>query len=205
MRLEFQVDMQDLTEIEAALGMTKDKSKLVLRAAINNAAKQIEKQMVDETNATYKFQGRKAGIKSANTIKKATVGRMEATIKAKGPANELLDFQVSPRTYFPAGRGAPKWVKSRGRKDRKLTRVARFPSASGDKYKGFVVKFKSGHLAMVERVPGKSMRGKPHKEAIESLYSIATPKMEEVSYRDKIEADVPDILEKCIEAQIIRF
>ena len=49
------------------------------------------------------------------------------------------------------------------------------------------------------------MRGKPHKEAIESLYSIATPKMEEVSYRDEIEADVPDILEKCIEAQIIRF
>lgn len=203
--IHFHVEMQDLTEIEAALGMMKDKSKMVLRSAINNAAKQTEKRLVDEANARYKFHGKKAGIKRANTIKKAKVSDMTAIIEAKGPANELLDFDVKPRTYYPAGRGAPRWVKSRGRKDSALTRVAKFPNAAGDKYKGFVVKFKSGHLAMVERVPGQRMKSKPHKEAIESLYSIATPKMEEVVYRDEIADDMYDLLQQNIQTQILRY
>lgn len=205
MRISFHVEMQDLTEIEAALGMMKDKSKMVLRSAINNAAKQTEKRLVDEASDRYKFQGKKTGIRKANTIKKAKVSDMTAIIEAKGPANELLDFEVKPRTYYPAGRGAPRWVKSRGRKDSSLTRVAKFPNASGDKYKGFVVKFKSGHLAMVERVPGQRMKSKPHKEALESLYSIATPKMEEVVYRDEIADDMYDLLQQNIQTQIIRY
>ena len=54
--IHFQVEMQDLTKIEAALGMTRDKSKIVLRSAINNAAKQIEKNMVKATWKGYLFR-----------------------------------------------------------------------------------------------------------------------------------------------------
>lgn len=205
MRIHFQVEMEDLTRIEADLGMMKDKSKLVLRAAINNAAKETEKRLVNEANDRYKYQGKKTGIRKVNTIKKAKVSNMTAIVEAKGPANELLDFEVKPRTYFPAGRGAPKWIESRGRRDSNLTNVARRPNAAGDKYKGFVVKFQSGHLAVVERVPGKYMGKKPHKEAIESLYSIATPKMEEVVYRDEIADDMYDLLQQSIQEQIVRF
>ena len=77
--------------------------------------------------------------------------------------------------------------------------------SNDDKYKGFVVKYHSGHLAFAERVPGKKMRSNPKKEAIESLYSLATPKMEEVVYMDKIHDDVMDLLEKSIETQIYRY
>ena len=56
MMIHFQVEMQDLTKIEAALGMTKDKSKIALRSAINNAAKQIEKTMISDTKGRYIFK-----------------------------------------------------------------------------------------------------------------------------------------------------
>lgn len=203
--IQFHVEMQDLREIEAALGMAKDKSKMVLRSAINNAVKETEERMVEEANERYAFHGRKSRIRKVNTIKKAKVSKMEATIEAKGKANELLDFQVKPRTYFPGGRGAPAWVKGRGRRDASLTKFARYPSAAGDKYKGFVVEFKSGHQAVIERVPGRRMRGKPHKEAIESLYSISTPGMERIVYEYKIDSDLYDTLERHIESQILKY
>ena len=77
--------------------------------------------------------------------------------------------------------------------------------SGGDQYKGFVVKYHSGHLAFAERVPGKKMRSDPKKEAIETLYSLATPKMEEVVYMDEIHEGVMDLLEKSIETQIYRY
>ena len=48
--IHFQVEMQDLTQIESALGMARDKSKMVLRTAINNTAKQTVTLLVDEAN-----------------------------------------------------------------------------------------------------------------------------------------------------------
>lgn len=199
--IHFQVEMQDLTKIEAALGMTRDKSKIVLRSAINNAAKQIEKNMVKETKGRYIF---KKDIKSANSIKKATARNIQAVITARGRPNELYDFQVKPPTYYPGSKGAPEWIMARGKNESEFARIAARPDASGDKYKGFVVKYHSGHLALAERVPGKRMRSNPKKEAIESLYSLATPKMEEVVYTDEIHEDVMDILEKSIETQIYK-
>nr|DAH89366.1 MAG TPA: minor tail protein Z [Caudoviricetes sp.] len=200
--IHFQIEMQDLTKIEAALGMTRDKSKIVLRSAINNAAKQIEKTMVKETKGRYVF---KRDIKSANSVKKATTRNMQAIITVRGTANELYDFQVRPQTYYPGSKGAPSWIKARGKKSGKLQRIAARMGTGGDQYKGFVVKYHSGHLAFAERVPGKKMRSDPKKEAIETLYSLATPKMEEVVYMDEIHEGVMDLLEKSIETQIYRY
>ena len=212
--IHFHVDMQDLTEIEAALGMVKDKSTMVLRSAINDTAKQIEKRMSRDAKSKYKYKsGRVADIRAFNKIKKATAGNMTAMIESVGTANDLLDFVVKPSDYFPGGKGAPTWIKARGKRNGRFTRLARNPSAAGDKYKGFVVKFDSGHLAVVERVPGKYMRqkhvnrkyGGQKKEALEALYSIATPKMEEVVYRDNIADDMYDILQENIQKQMLRY
>ena len=46
--ITYVVRMDGLEEIERALGMVKDKSKYVLRAAINETAKEVEKKMVAE-------------------------------------------------------------------------------------------------------------------------------------------------------------
>ena len=206
MRALFYVDMEDLTEIEAALGKTKDKSKMVLKTAINNAAKQIENSMVDKAKAKYHYKkGNKGDIRKANTVKKANIGKLEATVEAKGDVNELLDFQVKPRDYFPKGEYIPEWVKARALRGSKLTKVALRPNARGDKYKAFVIRYNSGHLALAQRVPGKRMKSKPNREAVKSLLSISIPKMEETVYRAEIEEDMHDILMRNIEEQIQRF
>lgn len=206
MRTHFYVDMDNLTEIEAALGKARDKSKVILKAAINNAAKQTENSMVDKAKAKYRYKkGNKGDIREANTVKKANVGKLEATVEAKGSVNELLDFHVQPSTYFPGGKGAPEWVKARALRASKLAKVALCPTASKDKYKGFVIRYHSGHFALAQRIPGKRMRSKPYKEAVKSLLSISTPKMEEMAYRVEIEEDMHDILQRNIQEQIQRF
>lgn len=202
----FFVDMDGLEEIEAALGMAKDKSKVILKAAINNTAKQTENSMVDKAKAKYRYKkGRKGDIREVNTIKKAKAGHMEASVEASGPVNELLDFHVQPATYFPGGRGAPRWVMARALRNSKLSKVALRPNAVGDKYKGFVIRYRSGHYALAQRVPGKKMKSNPVKEAVKSLLSVSTPKMEEKVYHAEIEDGMYDILQRNIQEQMQRF
>lgn len=202
----FYVDMDDLTKIEAALDMARDKSRMVLKAAINNAAKQTEGSMVDKARDKYRYKkGTKGDIREANSIKKAKAGDLAATIEAKGDVNEFLDFHVRPSTYFPGGKGAPSWVKARVLRNGDFHKIALRPGADGDKYKGFVIKYRSGHLALAQRVPGKRMESKPDKEFVKSLLSVSTPKMEETVYREEIDDDMYDILMKNIEEQMKRY
>ena len=204
--IHFQVEMQDLTEIESALGMTKDKSKMVLRTAINNAAKQTENRMVTEAKTKYRYKNAtKADIRKANDTKKAKVSNMAATITATGPTNELLDFRVKPSTYYPGGKGAPKMVYAKTLKSGSFKPVVLRPGAVGDQYKGFVVQYESGHYALAQRVPGSHMKKKPWKEALKSLLSLSAPKMEEKVYDDSISDDMNDILMKNIQEQILRY
>ena len=199
------VEMEGLHKIESDLGMMRDKSSLVLRAAINNTAKEVTNEMVEGAHKKYIYKKTKADIKKANTVKKATVGRLESNISAVGPLNELLDFRVSPSTYFPGSKGAPRWIKARAKRDEPFQRIALRPTAAGDKYKAFVVKYKSGHYALAQRVPGKRMNSKPWKEAVKSLLSLSVPKMEAISYDENLEGNVDDILAKNIEQQIEKF
>ncbi len=200
--IHIQVEMEDLLKIESKLNMSRDKSKLILRNAINNTAKQTEKRMADGAKARYRY---KKDIRKANSIEKTNTKKLSATIRAKGAVNELLDFYVQPSTYYPGGRGAPKWVKARVLRGAKLSRIALRPEAHRDKYKGFVVKYPTGHMALAQRVPGKYMKSKPKKELLRSLISISTPKMEETVYKEEIAEEMYDLLEKNIEEQMKRF
>lgn len=221
MRTRFYVRMEGITEIEKALGMTKDKSKAILKAAINNVEKRTEKRMIDETKRTYGYRNGKSGgvantvgdLKRANEVKKARAGNMQAILEVKSDVNELLGFYVSPMFYVPGGGEYPEWYKARARRDGKMKNVALRPGASGDKYKGFIIKYtnhsKTGqtseHYALAQRVPGKRMKSNPHKEAVKSLLSISSTKAEEIVYREEIAEDMDDILEKSIQKQIQRF
>ena len=214
MSTHFYVQMDSLKEIEAALGMTRDKSKLILKAAINNAAKQTNKSMVKETKKKYGYK-RGGGsedtvtntvdkMKAANKVNKAKSGNLSASVEVKGPVNELLGFHVTPSLYVPGG-GYPEWYKAKVLRNGKLHKVALRPNAGGDKYKGFIIQYKSGHYALAQRVPGKRMKNNPRKEAVKSLLSISTPKAEETVYKEEIDADMYDILQKNIQEQIQRF
>lgn len=200
------IEMEGLHEIEAALGMLRDKSKLVLRAAINDTAKTVNKTMIDKAHKKYIYKRTKSDIAKANKVKKAKTGVLEAKISAVGPQNELLDFRVSPSTYFPGGKGAPKWVKARAKRNEKFQRIALRMNATGDKYKGFVVRYKSGHFALAQRVPGKRMKSNPKKEALKSLLSLSHPKMEAMAYDETLAGGVvEDMLAENVRREIERF
>lgn len=204
--ISFYVEMEDLTRIEAALGMAKDKSVMVLRTAINNTAKQTEDRMVTEAKTRYRYKrATKGDIRQSNVIRKARAGSMEAEIKAAGTNNELLDFRVRPSTYFPGGRGAPRMVYAKALNGGSFKPVVLRPGAAGDKYKGFAIRYRNGHEALAQRVPGKRMKSKPWKEAVKSLLSLSTPKMEEVVYNEKISGDMYDTLQRNIQEQILRY
>ena len=179
---------------------------MVLRSAINNAAKQTEDRMVTEAKTRYRYKrATKGDIREANEIKKARTSNMEAVIKATGATNELLDFRVKPSTYFPGGVGAPRMVYAKTLKDSSFKPVVLKLGATGDKYKGFVIQYQNGHRALAQRVPGKKMKSKPWKEAVKSLLSLSTPKMEEKVYDEKISSDMYDVLQKNIQEQILRY
>jgi len=198
------VDMDSLREIESVLGMTKDKSRIILKTALNNAVRQVEGGMEEGTRKKYRFSKGKAQIRRANSVKKANVGMLSAELKARGPVNELLEYHVNPMLYLPGG-GYPEWYKARVLRGGKLHKIALRPWAGGDQYKGFMIRYRSGHYALAQRIPGKRMRSKPGKEAVKSLLSISTPKAEEVVYREEIADEMYGILMKNIQEQMERF
>lgn len=209
MRTGVYVEMGDLREIERALGMAKDKARVILRAAINNAAKQVEGGMVEGARKRYRFREGKSQIRRANSVRKASVGRLSAEVGAKGRANELMDFHVSPMVYVPGGWNPIEWYRARVLRQGRLKRIALRPGAGGDKYKGFIIRYPNSngkaHYALAQRVPGKRMRSNPRKEAVKSLSAISTPQAEEAVYRYGMGHDVEGILMKSIQEQMHRF
>ena len=202
--IHFFVEMEDLTQIESALGMAKDKSKMVLRTAINNTAKQTVNLLVDEANREYYIP--KGKVRKTMSTKKATTGKLEAIVASEGPVNDLYDFRVRPKAYNPSNR--PKQGHTGNvRRGNKPSWLYLDPGANSDKYKAFVVKFKSGHVAVAQRVPGTQMRSKPWKEAIKTLYSPSTPNMlgYEQGVYGVVEPQIYDLLQKSIQEQILRY
>ncbi len=202
MKTHFYVEMDSLKEIESAIGMARDKSRQVLKAAINNAAKQTEAGMVEGTKEKYHFKG-KGAIRKANKVIKAKTSSLAATVEAKGGTSNLLDLHVLPRKYYPGGRGAPRYVRANVLRGKAPQKMALYSHSAKDQYKAFVVRFKSGHLALAERDPKK--KSNPRKEAIRALYSLSVPKAEEAVYTEGLEENIYDLLQENIQEQIRRF
>lgn len=203
--IHYLINMDGLEEIEAALGKAKDKSKYVLRAAINNSAKEVEKRMAKGAGQKYaRQQGGMKPYRAVNSIKKARVGNLAAVITAKDGPSELYDYKMNDRTYYPGSKGAPSWIKAKQLKRSRLKKLSA-QSTGTDKHKAFVVKYHSGHLAISERVPGTHMKGRPEKEAIRSLYATSKPKAEEKVFKTSIDPEMHGILMRNIQTQIERF
>ena len=203
--IHYLINMDGLEEIEAALGKAKDKSKYVLRAAINESAKEVEKRMAKGAGQRYARQkGGMRPYREVTTIKKAKIGTLAAIIEVKDRPSELYDYKMNDRTYYPGSKGAPSWIKAKQLKSSRLKKLLA-QSTGTDKHKAFVVKYHSGHLAIAERVPGTHMKGRPEKEAIRSLYATSKPKAEEKVFKTSIDPEMYDILMRNIQTQIERF
>lgn len=206
-RVYYQVEMEDLTRIEKALGMAKDKTTMVLRTAINDSAKELRLRLVKHAKEDYAYKSKQEINMASKIERKATVGNLSADLVVTGKIGELYKFNVSPRKIaVPKGQpyNPPKRYAGRVKRSSSRKMLALDPGGK-DRYKGFVVKYHSGHITVAERVPGTQMRSNPDKEQLTTLYSPSIPKMEEVMYRQYEEANMEQLLVDNIQAQIIRY
>ena len=69
------------------------------------------------------------------------------------------------------------------------------------------MKYRSGHVTVGQRVPGKQMKSKPDKEFVKTLLSPSTPNMlgYEKGVYGMVEPQMYDMLQKSIQEQIQRF
>lgn len=201
----YHVEMEGLHEIEAALGMMKDKSKMVLRTAINNTAKQTVVLLVDEAAKQYYITS-KTRVRKTLEVKKATASNLTAVVTSTGQTTEIYDFKVKPKAYTPRNR--PKAGHTGNVKQSNPAKALYLkPGETKDKYKAFTVKYKSGHKSVAQRVPGTRMRDNPGKEGIKNLRSTSIPAMlgNEEGVYGVVNPKMYDMLQQNIQAQIVRY
>lgn len=207
--IHIDVNMDDLTQIERELGMMKDKTNMVLRSAINEAAKDLNKRLLKEERKDYAFREKGLLTKAhSGNIQKAKVSKMWATIVIKSKIGELYKFDTNPlRVAVPKGQtyNPPRWYRARVEKSGKRMPLALKKGTSGDQYKAFVVQFSNGHKAVVQRQPGSHMRNNPAKEAIRALYSPSIPNMSKEMYEKYEAIRSEQLLASHIQRQIARY
>lgn len=205
--IHFQVNMQDLKQIEYALGMAKDKSGYVLRAAINDTAKQTITLLTAEANREYQIS-QPSRVAKTLSLDKATLRRLTATVTSRGRVNELFHFMVNPKTYVRGG-GAPGGYRAHSRRGTAYQNITLKQNAAGggDNYKAFVVKYRSGHKTLAQRRPDRRMKKNPEKEFVKTLFAPSVPNMlgNEAGVYGVVEPQIYDLLHKNIREQIRRF
>lgn len=160
------VDLDAFTEeIDKALGDLKTETPKVLRSALSNTARRVRKQVVKEAKARYAYQDDEAW-KSSNSgaIKLKAKTKRDAfytRLTSKGPMSELMDFMVTPSAYAPDSK--PDAYKAKVLSSGALKIL-------GDKPKPFVTRFRSGHVAIVQRTGAKRL-------PVKKLLAPAVPSM----------------------------
>ena len=152
-------------EIERTLGDLKDETPKVLRSALSNTARRVRRQVVKEAANRYDYQDDgvwKATNAGAVKLKAKTRGDAFYTrLVSSGPMSELLDFMVTPSAYDPDHR--PNAHKAKVLSSGALTIL-------GEKPKPFVTRFRSGHIAIVQRKGEKPL-------PVRSLLAPSVPSM----------------------------
>lgn len=82
-----------LAKVEKKLGNLKSEAPVALKNAINQTAKQARKDLAQEAQKTYLVKS--GGFNKAMKIKSASVGSLEAVIKANGEPLPLKSFRLS--------------------------------------------------------------------------------------------------------------
>ena len=184
-----------INSIEKKLDSFGDKSVDVVKRAINLTAKSARKDL--ETEAKNRYVIKTSGFNRSMKIKNATKGNLVATISSQGSALEIKEFRVSPASYT-TGKNRPNVTRG------KVLKRSTMKNLEKNNVKAFVAKFKSGHVAVVERVPSKRMKSNPRKEFLRKLLSPSIPSMlgnEETMYNvinPNVETNLYDNINKVI-------
>ena len=144
--------MIDSERVERALGDLKGKTPAALKVAINRTARQARTMMLDDVKERYDLNaaGRRL-IQDLKQRKRATNRSLEARlgITQNDPGAFRADlgyFRTSPSKPYmgSAWRQAPEYFQARVLKGSPMKNL----SGDGHLSKGFLVKFKSGHVGI---------------------------------------------------------
>lgn len=179
--IQFEFPEETLKMIEDALGDMKSESRKVLKNAVNATARQAKKDLAKKAQETYAVKQTKFS-KEIPDAKKATVADPTATITIKGTATSLSDFKVTPSTVASSRRSAA------AVKAKVLLKSSMKDLTSQSGAKAFIARFASGHVTVVQRVPGEEYRRDKEKRRkkygrridvtrIKKLLSVSVPQM----------------------------
>ena len=139
------IDATDqLAEVERMLGDMKKKAPGTLRNAVNATARKMRTQLHQQAKKVYVTK--EYNYKNEMEIRKASTSILTARIRTSGERTALSKHKVSPER-LAHGKGRPKQYKAKVLRQSTLTVMQ-----DGD-LKSFLVRFKSGHLALVQRNP----------------------------------------------------
>lgn len=195
-----EVDTEDLQNTLRGLNIPKGKLNSILKAAINRTARQVKSWLPEEVEDRYHIK-RIGQVKKGLKMTGAKVSNPVAHIISSGHANDLYDFNVTSRRYNPSNRPVAGHKANVLRANSPVALMLK-PNASKDKYRAFVVKYKSEHVAIAQRIPGKKMKGNSKKEAIRNLYSISTPAM--LGYEKGVMAKVSPKTEALLASEVAK-
>ena len=194
------VDTEELENAIRDLNIPKSKLNSILKAAINRTARQVKTWLPEEAEDRYHIK-RMGQVKKGLKMTGAKVSNPVAHIISSGHANDLYDFNVTSRRYSPSNR-PPAGHKANVLRANSPVSLMLKPNANRDKYRAFVVKYKSKHVAIAQRVPGSKMKDNNKKEAIRNLYSISTPAM--LGYEKGVMAKVSPKTEALLASEVAK-
>lgn len=187
----FTVDDNGLIKtIADQLGEYHSKAPTVLKQALNATAKDARTMLATQAQEVYVIQ--KSRFNKAmefGSKDKATLKKLEATIRAKGTSLELLDFKTVPKKPT-TGDARPdittgKVLKSSGMKRLEVGGI-----------KAFVAQFRSGHVSIVQRRGAERL-------PVRKLLSPSIPKM--VGNEKTVYGEVKPQIAELLDANIRKY
>lgn len=151
------IGVEGLQEVERELGKLKTKTPAVVKFAVNKTARQARRMMIMKAKARYAVNA--AGSRHLDELaqkKKASNSSLSAELYIKSLRNDLGYFETSPSSPY-MGKNvfrAPEVFKGHVLKETPMKSLTGTAGLS----KGFLLKFKSGHVGMVQRVIGKKSK-----------------------------------------------
>lgn len=191
--VEVKVSGDELQRVQQRLGLFRSKAPVVLSKAINKAAKQSQKTVVNETAQRYAIK--KRDLKKRIQLKKAKVSDLTGRVQITSGKIPLSKFKTSPTT--PAG-NKRKFYSAAVYKGK----VKRLLGKKASRSKAFLVRFDSGHTAMVQRdLTDREKLGKAkYKTDVKGVTSRLKHKLVELygpSYPEVVgNKDVVDVIRK---------
>lgn len=213
----YDVQVPNIGEVERALGDLHDKAPRAMKNAVNQTATRAKNMMVRQARLRYAVNS--AGRRHLNALKirnRATTQNPTAEIFISSRRNDLGDFQSNPAVPHMGTSWvlSPEFHTSRVLKKNLMAPLTGGQTDYGQASKGFLVKFDSGHVGMVQRILGrpatnpKSTRWRNRNGIVEKLYTMSSPSasaMHSTVWREEVEPDSEIILQERLRHEVSKI